>query len=110
MIAGDAWQLVYILVAGVLATYFWRFLGVFAASGMREDGELFRWVRAVSTALVAALIARLILFPQGGLADVAVAVRAFAFVAGFAVFWFTGRTLIYGIIAGELALVAGILI
>lgn len=111
MIAMSApYEFAYVLVVGVLATYVWRALGVFAAAGMDERGELFRWVRAVSTALVAALVARLILFPQGALALLPVWLRVGAFGLGFAAYALSGRSLILGIVTGEILLAAGALL
>jgi len=40
------------------------------AHGLDEGSELVVWVRAVATALLAGVIAKIILFPPGGLADV----------------------------------------
>ena len=59
------WAYVFIAIAGWLATDLWRWLGVLAGNRLREDSEVLNWVRAVATALVAAVIAKLILYPTG---------------------------------------------
>jgi hypothetical protein len=59
------WAYVFIAIAGWLATDLWRWLGVLAGNRLREDSEALNWVRAVATALVAAVIAKLILYPTG---------------------------------------------
>ena len=83
------WAYVFIAVAGWLATDLWRWLGVLAGNRLREDSEALNWVRAVATALVAAVIAKLILYPTGVLEQSplwlrlgSVAVGALAFFAG----------------------------
>jgi hypothetical protein len=99
--------LVFLLVAGVVATDFWRVAGVFAALRVSEESEIFKFVRAVATALVAALIARLIFFPPGALAEVPLSVRVAATLMGLAVFVGTKRQVAFGILAGEAVLLAG---
>ncbi len=80
------WAYAFIAIAGWLATDIWRWLGVLAGNRLRDDSEALNWVRAVATALVAAVIAKLILYPTGVLAQSplwlrlgAVAVGAIAF-------------------------------
>lgn len=94
---GDLWSYAFILVAGVLATDVWRWLGVLAGNRLREDSEAMLWVRAVATALVAAVIARLVLYPTGTLAELPAWVRAGAALAGFAVYLASGQRMMPGI-------------
>lgn len=75
-----------IIIAGWFATDVWRWLGVFAGGRLREDGELLIWVRCVATALVAGVISKLILFPQGVLAETPLWLRLAAAGFGFASF------------------------
>lgn len=106
---GYGW-IVYLLVAGTLATDFWRVLGVFAALRVDEGGELFQWVRAVSTALVAALVARIVFFPPGALADAPLALRTGAFAAGLFVYVGLRRSMLTGILTGVAMLLAGLIL
>ncbi len=94
-----------ILLAAVLPTHIWRWLGVIFAGRLDEQSEIFIWVKAVATALVAALIAKLILFPTGPLASVPTLARAAAAAIGFAVFIVAGKRLAVGILAAELVLI-----
>jgi branched-subunit amino acid transport protein len=95
-----------ILVAATLPTQVWRVLGVLFAGRLDEGSQIFAWVKAVATALVAAVIARLILFPTGALGEVPWVARVAAAGAGFAVFAALGRRLALGILAAELVLAA----
>jgi len=95
-----------ILVAAALPTHVWRWLGVLLAGRLSEDTEFFRWIKAVATALVAGLIAQLILFPNGTLADVAMPVRIGCVLIGLGVYFGTRKNLALGILAAEAALVA----
>lgn len=101
------WPYAVILIAGWLATDVWRWLGVILAGRLREDSEIMVWVRAVATALVAGVIARLILFPVGALADSPMLLRVAAIVVGFAVFKATREKVLVGILSAEVVLLGG---
>jgi Branched-chain amino acid transport protein (AzlD) len=102
---GAAAPIIYILVAGVAATAVWRLLGLFLSAGLSEDSAWLEWVRAVSTALVAGLIARTVLFPPGALAAVEPGIRVGAFVLGVAVYFAARRHMGLGILCAAVALV-----
>jgi len=87
----------------------WRWLGVFLGRDLDVNSPLFAWVRAVATALIAALIMRLTLFPAGALGQIPVGVRVAAFAVGLAVF-FWRRSLAPGVAAGAVTLIAGALV
>ena len=67
-----------IFVLGCLPTVIWRFLGVYFAEKISEDSEVLIWVRAVATALIAALVMRIIIAPTGLLAETALSSRVIA--------------------------------
>jgi hypothetical protein len=93
--------------AGVLMTQPWRWLGIFLGRGLDVEGGVFLWCRAVSTAIVAALIGRILAFPSGALADIPTPVRIAAFAAGIALYLLTGRSLIAGVGAALAVLIGG---
>lgn len=94
-----------IVVVAAIPTHVWRWLGVLFAGRLSEDSEVFHWIKAVATALVSGLIAQLILFPKGALADVPMEVRVAAAAIGMAAYFLTRRNLAVGILAAEAALV-----
>ena len=97
-------MLLYLLVAGYMANNVWRWAGVFASRGLDENSEILRWVRAVSTALVAGLVAKIVLFPSGDLASIAMELRLSAFAFAIVVFFAARQSVVFGIIGGEIAL------
>ncbi|WP_378950900.1 AzlD domain-containing protein [Mesorhizobium sp. ANAO-SY3R2] len=101
------WPFLFILVGGWLATDAWRFLGVYLGDRIAEDSDLLVLVRAVATALVAAVIGNLIVFPSGVLAETALALRIGAAIVGFAAYLCLGRKVLVGIVAAEAILLAG---
>lgn len=101
------WPYVLILLIGWLPTDIWRMIGVALAGGIDENSEQLVFVRAVATSLVAAVIAKLILFPAGSLAIAPMELRIIAAVAGFASFLLTGKRVFVGILVGETSLIGG---
>lgn len=110
MIAGEPWwwAYIYIAVAGWLATDFWRWLGVLAGKRLKEDSEALNWVRAVATALVMAVTAKLIVFPTGTLEASPMWLRLASAAGGFAVFMLAGQKVGAGVATAVLLLCAGL--
>ncbi|QPC87641.1 AzlD domain-containing protein [Mesorhizobium sp. NBSH29] len=102
------WPFVFILVAGWLATDAWRFLGVYFGGRVSDDSDVLVLVRAIATALVAAVIGNLIVFPSGALADTSLALRVGAAAAGFLAYLHLGRRVLLGIAAAEIVLGLGL--
>jgi hypothetical protein len=98
----------FIAIAGWLATDFWRWMGVLAGSRLREDSEVLNWVRAVATALVMAVTAKLIVFPTGSLADTPMWIRVFAALSGFAAFLCFGQRVIVCVLVSIALLALGL--
>jgi hypothetical protein len=96
-----------LIVAGFLPNEVWRMLGIVVAHGLDDSSELVVWVRAVATALLAGVVAKIVLFPPGGLADVPLAVRLSAMAVGFAAFALVRRSVLGGVLAGEAVLILG---
>ena len=63
------------LIAACIGTYICRAVGVKLAGHINTESEIFRWLSAVTYAMVAALTSRLIAMPTGLLATVPLWVR-----------------------------------
>lgn len=101
---------VVIAVAGFLATEPWRYLGVLLSHNLSADHEGLEWVRAVSTALIAGLVTRMVVFPTGALAHAPLWLRIDAFAIGIAAFLLLGRAMAIGIVAGVATLTLGLVL
>lgn len=102
----SGWTLALILTAiSLLAHEPWRWIGMFLGRNIDIQSDIFRWVRAVSTALVAALVMRLLIFPAGALQTVPLGVRIVAMAAGLAAFMIGGRRVSYGVSLAAVVLV-----
>ena len=104
---GDLSPYLVLIAAGFLPNEVWRMLGIVVAHGLDEGSQLVIWVRAVATGLLAGVVAKIVLFPPGGLADVGLAVRLAAIVVGFLAFLSVRRSVFAGVLVGEAVLILG---
>jgi branched-subunit amino acid transport protein len=99
------WPYVFILVAGWLANDVWRFLGVAFAGRLREETEVFTYVKAVATALVAGVVSQLVFFPTGSLALSPLWLRVLAVASGCAAYRLSRNNVLIGVLTGEAVLI-----
>ncbi|GGK48138.1 AzlD domain-containing protein [Salinarimonas ramus] len=95
-----------LIVFGFLPSEVWRVLGVFLSRGLDENAEILVFVRAVATTLLAAVVAKLLVFPSGALVLVPLWARLGAILFGLGAFFLARRSMIAGVVAGEVFLVA----
>ena len=107
LLDGPLWPYLLVILCGFLPTEIWRSLAVLFARGLDEDSEMLIFVRGVATALLAAVIARLVLIPSGDLVHLPLELRVGAVALGFLVFLLTRRSVFFGILAGEALIIAG---
>ena len=110
LMSSPLWPYVVLVLVGFLPNEVWRWAGFLLARGIDEASEILVWVRAVATAVLAAVIAKLIFFAPGALASVPLAVRIIALIAGFAGFLLFRRSVFAGVATGEAVLIAGALL
>jgi branched-subunit amino acid transport protein len=96
-----------LVLVGFLPNEFWRVLGLVLVRGLDENSELVVWVRAVATAMLAAVLAQLILSSSGALATIPVSMRIGAAGLGLVAFLIARRSVFAGVVTGEAAILAG---
>ncbi len=94
-------------IAGFLASEPWRWAGALIGRDLDPNSEVFVWVRAVSSAIVAGLVSRLVVFPTGAMAAISAPTRYGAAAIGIAAFLAFRKNLGAGVAIGTLALIAG---
>ncbi len=104
--SGGLWPYLAVIIFGFLPSEIWRVLSVFVARGMDENSEILEWVRAVSTALLAAVVANILIAPSGALALAPLWARLGAMLLGFAAYWFIRKSVIAGVFTGVAAIAA----
>lgn len=103
----NLWPYFALLLAGVIPNETCRVIGIVVGRSVDEKSEPFVWLKAVATALLAAVIAELILSPPGQLASVTISVRLGATFAGFLGFLLMRRSTIAGLLIGVGGLILG---
>ena len=105
--AADLAPYVTLILVGFLPNEVWRWLGLVMARGLDEGSELVIWSRAVATAILAGVIAKLILFSTGELAGIPMQIRVSAAVCAFIAYVVLKRSVFAGVASGEAALLLG---
>lgn len=102
------WTAILIVIfVGFLPTEFWRSMAVLAGRRLKEGSEMLLWVKAVATALLAAVVARLIFVPTGPLVDLPLWLRLACIVGGILGFLAIRRSVLAGVVIGEAILIGG---
>lgn len=103
--SGGLWPYVAILIFGFLPSEVWRWTSVFLVRGLSEDSEVLVWVRAVASALLASVVAKLMLAPSGALAVAPVAWRWLALGGGVLAYLALGRRMVLGVLVAEAVII-----
>lgn len=99
-----------VIVAGFLPTDVWRLAAVIFSRRLDEESEWLVLVRAVATALLAGVIARLVLAPTGDLATVPLEIRLGAIATGVAGYLLIRRSVLAGVLVAEVVIIGGAVI
>ena len=84
-----------VIIVTSLATYLSRFLGVISAEKIKETSKIFRWFNCLAYSTLAALIARIVIFPSGTLSEVDYLIRLIVVVLSLLLFFLTKKNLVY---------------
>ena len=84
-----------IIIITSLATYLSRFLGVVSAEKIKENSKMFRWFNCLAYSTLAALIARIVIFPLGSLSEIDYLIRFVVVILSVGVFYLTKKNLVY---------------
>jgi hypothetical protein len=103
----ELWPYLMLILAGFLPNEIWRVFGLVLARGLNEGSELVLLSRAVATAIIAGVVAKLIVFSSGALDSIPLAVRLTAAGGGFVAFLLVRRSVFVGVLVGEVVLLAG---
>ncbi len=88
-------NIILVILVTSLATFLSRFLGVITSENIKEKSKIFRWFNCLAYSTLAALIARIVIFPSGNLSDVDLIVRIFVVFLSILLFFLTKKNLVY---------------
>ena len=86
------------------ATYISRFLGVITSNKIKETSKIFRWFNCLAYSTLSALLARIIIFPAGALADVDYLIRFIVVFICLIIFLISKKNFVYPTILSALLL------
>ena len=86
--------LIIILITS-LATYLSRFLGVVSSEKIKDTSKMFRWFNCLAYSTLAALIARMIIFPSGALSEIDYIIRFIVVILSISLFYLSKKNLVY---------------
>ena len=88
-------NIILVILVTSFATYLSRFLGVVSSEKIKETSKIFKWFNCIAYSVLAALIARMVVFPAGELAESSIFIRLFVVTLCVLMFLFTKKNLDY---------------
>ena len=88
-------NIIYAILVTSIATFLSRFFGVITSQGISETSKLFRWFNCLAYATLAALIARIIIFPTGILMDASYSSRFIVVLLSLFIFFISNKNFVY---------------
>ena len=99
-----ALNIVLAILVTSLATYISRFLGVLTSKKIKENSKIFRWFNCLAYSTLSALLARVIIFPAGALADVDYLTRFIVVFICLMIFLISKKNFVYPTVLSALLL------
>ena len=84
-----------VIIVTSVATYLSRFLGVLSSEKIKETSKIYRWFNCLAYSTLAALIARMVIFPSGALVEVDYSIRIIVLISSILIFYLGKRNLVY---------------
>ena len=97
-------NIILVILVTSFATYLSRFLGVVSSEKIKATSKIFKWFNCIAYATLAALIARMIVFPAGVLSESAILFRLIVVFAAILLFLITKKNLVYPTILSAIVL------
>ena len=88
-------NIILVILVTSFATYLSRFLGVASSAKIKETSKIFKWFNCIAYATLAALIARMIVFPAGVLSESVIFFRFIVLIGAIILFLITKKNLVY---------------
>ena len=86
------------------ATYISRFLGVITSKKIKENSKFFKWFNCLAYSTLSALLARLIIFPAGALAEIDYLTRFIVVFICLMIFLISKKNFVYPTVLSALLL------
>tara|TARA_B100001173_G_C15700437_1_gene425814 strand:+ start:90 stop:413 length:324 start_codon:yes stop_codon:yes gene_type:complete len=87
-----------------LATYISRFFGVITSKKIKETSKFFKWFNCLAYSTLSALLARIVIFPAGALAEVDYLIRFIVIFICLVIFLISKKNFVYPTVLSALFL------
>ncbi len=88
-------NIILVILVTSFATYLSRFLGVVSSEKIDATSKIFRWFNCIAYSILAALIARIVIFPAGVLEEAELWVRLIVIIISIIIFFISKKNLVY---------------
>ena len=88
-------NIILVILVTSFATYLSRFLGVVSSEKIDVKSKIFRWFNCIAYSILAALIARIVIFPAGVLEEADLWIRLIVIIISIIIFIISKRNLVY---------------
>jgi branched-subunit amino acid transport protein len=87
-------NLILVIIVTSVATFASRFLGILTAENISDKSKIFDWFNCVAYSILAALTARMVIFPAGALLESTLLIRFTVIALCIAVFIYSKKNLV----------------
>ena len=94
------------VVIASIATYSSRFFGMLTSEKINENSKIYRWFNCLAYSTLAALISRVLVFPNGDLAESSYLVRLIVIIFSVLIFYISKKNLVYPTVFSAIILTA----
>ena len=88
-------NIILVIAVTSIATYLSRSLGVLFSERINENSKIFRLFDCIAYSTLAALISRVIIFPNGDLSDTSYLVRIIVIICAILIYYLSKKNLVY---------------
>ena len=88
-------NILFAIIVTSIATYSSRFFGVLTSEKINENSKIYRWFNCLAYSTLAALISRVLIFPNGDLAETSYLIRLIVVSSSILIFYLTKKNLVY---------------
>ena len=88
-------NILFAIIATSLATYSSRFFGVLTSEKIDENSKIYRWFNCLAYSTLAALISRVLIFPNGMLEETSYFMRLIVIFFSILIYYATKKNLVY---------------
>ena len=88
-------NIILVILVTSFATYLSRFLGVVSSEKIDETSKIFKWFNCIAYSILAALIARIVIFPAGVLEEADLWLRLIVIIISIIIFIISKKNLVY---------------